>query len=259
MHAAPVGAILWRRRPAAAAWLVAVAVGVNLLPDLVNTPASGHTWLGEYVTRYLLPMTHRDQYLGTWASDLVYNQSLAGAGQRWLVTTWEWAATDCIVFRRPVPHRPRCADRLARLRTALVLLTLAVCRRPFQKLANDRLHPSRRTALEYSVVLLLMLLLSPMSSKAHFGVLILPGFCLARAAFSDNRRWLYPILIGAICWRCFNKSPLGERLYTLSLWLGCVTWETLFLLIGCLGLLAVGDNAVSQKMPAPVPRDPRAA
>ena len=44
--------LLWRRRPVAAVWLVAVAVGVNLLPDLVQSPATGHGWLAEYVNRY---------------------------------------------------------------------------------------------------------------------------------------------------------------------------------------------------------------
>jgi hypothetical protein len=219
--------------------------------------------LTEYVSRYLQPITHRDQYLGTWASDLVYNQSLAGAGQRWFVTTWEWAATDCVVFRRPNPIAPHTLNGLVLgWELALVLLTLAVCRRPFQKLAGDGLPCTRRSVLEYCVVLLLMLLLSPMSSKAHFGILILPGFCLARAAFSDKRRWLYPILIGAVLLAlASNKSPLGERLYTLSLWLGCVTWETLLLLVGCLGLLAVGDKAVSQAIPVPAPHEaaPRAA
>jgi hypothetical protein len=127
--------LLWRRRPAAAAWLVAVAVGVNLLPDLVNPPSSGQSWLTVYVARYLLPIAHRDQYLGTWASALVYNQSLAGAGQRWLVTTWEWAATDCIVFRRLDPLAPLMVNAIVfGCEVALIGLTLAICRRPFQKI-----------------------------------------------------------------------------------------------------------------------------
>jgi hypothetical protein len=31
-----------------------------------------------------------------------------------------------------------------------------------------------------------------------------------------------------------SKGPLGERLYTLGLWYGAVTWQSLALLAGCL-------------------------
>ena len=193
--------LIWRRRPLAAAWLVAVALGVNLLPDLVHPPASGHLWLTEYVNRYLLPMSHSDHYVGTWASALVYNQSLAGAGQRWFVTTWEWTPADCVVFRRSDPLAPQGLNGIVLgSEAALVLLTLAICRRPFQRLAFDQQHSVKRNALEYSVVLLLMLLFSPMSSKAHFGVLILPGFCIARVAFDSKRRWLRLSSSPPSCW-----------------------------------------------------------
>jgi hypothetical protein len=248
--------LIWRRRPVAAAWLVAVALGVNLLPDLLHPSASGHLWLTEYVNRYLLPMSHTDHYVGTWASAIVYNQSLAGAGHRWLITTWEWTAADCVVFRRSDPLAAQALNGIVLgIEAVLILLTLTICRRPFQRLALDDNRLVRRTALEYSVVFLLMLLFSPMSSKAHFGLLILPGFCLGRAAFSTHRRWLWPILVAAVLLAlASNKDPLGERLYTLTLWLGCVTWETLLLLAGCFGLLALDDKPVSQAMmTSPVP------
>jgi hypothetical protein len=250
--------LIWRRRPAAVVWLGAVALGVNLLPDLVYPSASGHLWLTEYVNRYLLPMSQSDHYVGTWASAIVYNQSLAGAGQRWFITTWEWTSADCVVFRRADPLAPLTLKGIVLgIEAALVLLTLAICRRPFQSVPLDDNRPVRRNALEYSVVFLLMLLFSPMSSKAHFGVLILPGFCLARTAINLQRRWLWPILVAAILLAlASNKDPLGERLYTLTLWLGCVTWETLLLLAGCLALLATGDNPVSEAMTAAAPDSP---
>jgi hypothetical protein len=80
-----------------------------------------------------------------------------------------------------------------------------------------------------------MLLLSPMSSKAHFGTLIVPGFCLARSALLFRSRTLVAVLLGAILLGLLsNKDPLGERLYTLSLWYGVVTWQTMLMLSGCL-------------------------
>ena len=35
-----------------------------------------------------------------------------------------------------------------------------------------------------------------------------------------------------------HKGALGNRLYTLSLWYGTVTWETVFLLLGCFLLVS---------------------
>ena len=239
--------LLWRRRPVAAGWLLVVALGVNLLPDLVHPPASGQLWLTEYVNRYLLPLSQPDHYVGTWGSALVYNQSLSGAAQRWFVTTWEWAATDCVVGPRAQPLGPQALRiLLTATELILVLLTLSICRRPFQRLPQGN-ESVGRPALEYSVILMLMLLFSPMSSKAHFGVLILPGCCIARAIFRDKRYRLVPMLLGALVLAFLtNKGLLGERLYTLSLWLGLVTWETLLLLAGCFALLAGADNPVPE-------------
>jgi hypothetical protein len=39
------------------------------------------------------------------------------------------------------------------------------------------------------------------------------------------------------------KDPLGERLYTVSLWSGLVTWQSVILLAGCLVVLRRLKNA----------------
>src|SRR5437764_38405 len=57
--------LVWRGRPAAAAWVMVVALGVNLLPDAVSTPPSGRPWLGEYAVRYLRPLASSEHVLGT--------------------------------------------------------------------------------------------------------------------------------------------------------------------------------------------------
>lgn len=80
-----------------------------------------------------------------------------------------------------------------------------------------------------------MLLLSPMSSKAHFGVLVIPAFCLGRAALRLRSATLWTALALAVLLGFTSiKDPLGERLYTLALWCGATTWQTLALLAGCL-------------------------
>jgi hypothetical protein len=216
--------LLWRGRPVAAAWLLVVAVGVNLLPDLVSSPPSGQLWLTEYATRYLVPITAADHVAGTWGSDVMYNQSLAGAGQRWLVAD------------RQNPVRPEVLRAaVVGVEAALLLATLAVCRRPFRKLERRVTAGVDPEVVEYAVVLLLMLLSSPMSSKAHFGVLIVPGFLLARAAITSGSPFLWVCLLGSTALALLsNKDPLGEDLYTLTLWYGTATWQALILLLGCL-------------------------
>jgi hypothetical protein len=79
-----------------------------------------------------------------------------------------------------------------------------------------------------------MLLLSPMSSKTHYCVLFLPGFCVARLALERRDRLLGLLLAAAIAAGLLsNKDLWGEPLYTLALWYGSVTWAAVWLLIGC--------------------------
>jgi hypothetical protein len=94
-----------------------------------------------------------------------------------------------------------------------------------------------------------MLLLSPMSSPAHFGLLLLPGFCLARLAVYRKDRVLRAMLAAAILTTLpLQKDLVRSWLYTRSLELGLIMWVTIFLLIGCLvGLrrMATGTSAAS--------------
>jgi hypothetical protein len=226
--------LAWRGRRGAAALVVVVAVAVNLLPDLVHRSPSGRPWVVEYARRYLLRLTEAGHYVGTWGSDPMYNQSLAGAGHRWFLTRLTWTATDCFAVPRSRPPHPLVL-RGVTYGAALLLLALAAWAggRPGRR--ADGPGGQSQIALECSAVLLLMLLLSPMSSKAHFGTLVLPGLCLARIAVMTRSRLLGGIVAGAVVLCLLSlKGPLGERLYSVSLWSGVVTWQTLLLLAGCL-------------------------
>jgi hypothetical protein len=226
--------LVWRRRPVAAAWLLAVALGVNLLPDLVRHPESGGTWLGVFVTRHLAPLTDHRYVPGSWGSEIVYNQSLAGAAQRWLRTAPRWTAAECLV-EETESAAPPAAIRGVLLSADLTMAVLAAIAlgRPFRPIPDGN-----RAVFEYGVVFVLMLLLSPMSSMAHFGILILPGFCLARRALERRdvvARVLLALAIVASC--ASNKDLIGGRLYTTLLWVGCVMFNAIFLLAGCLRAL----------------------
>jgi hypothetical protein len=95
--------------------------------------------------------------------------------------------------------------------------------------------------MEYSLVLTLMLLLSPMSSLAHFCTLVLPGFCLARLAVRQGGRLPWALLVlAALCSLLPHKGLLGERGYTVALWYGGVMWNAVLLFAGCAVGLVVG-------------------
>jgi hypothetical protein len=109
-------------------------------------------------------------------------------------------------------------------------------------------------------VLTLMLLLSPMSSMAHFCTLLLPGFCVARLAVRQGGRMSWALLtLAVLCSLLPHKGLLGERGYTVALWYGGVMWNAVFLLAGCaVGLLSVRQTVAEPQASRPEARPERA-
>jgi hypothetical protein len=239
--------LLWRGRWKAAGLVVLVALGANLLPNLVSAPSTGKLWLAEWYSFYLAPMRSASYAPGTWGSAIIYNQSLAGAFTRWARTDWVWNWQGCDIVDRPESISPVLLGRLT-YGTELLLLLAAVLllgrRRWSSEPIRERPGPAREV-LEYSVVLILMLLLSPMSGKPHFCTLLLPAFCVARAAVYHELRWLRVLLALAILTGLATiKNLLGEDVSTVTLWYGGVTASTLLLLAGCCTLLLQRGLAV---------------
>jgi hypothetical protein len=224
------GYLLWRRQWRAAGWLVTVAVGVNLLPNVVYSPEGGTLWVVQWYQNYLAPMTQATAFPGVWYSDPVYNQSLAGAVHRWLATEWTITGEGFTLLDRESPVGALVGKGiLYGLEAALLGGTLVVLGRR----SNDPDHPAG-PAWEYSIVLLGMLLLSPMSSKPHFCTLLLPGFCLARRALTARSHFLGLLLIVAILVGASGiKGLLGSDMASVALWWGNVMWSTFILLAGC--------------------------
>jgi hypothetical protein len=236
--------LLWRRRVGAATWVVVLAAALNFLPDLVHRATPARSWVAAYAQRFLAPLTSPHHYIGTWGSDPIYNQSLSGGVHRWFLTELAWSDSNCTIEPRTQPSSPAALRSLAYGAVLLlVLLTLVAAGRPGRV---EGAPAEQRLPLECSAVLLLMLLLSPMSSLAHFGTLILPAFCLARAAMGSRRgiSWIAPGTAGLLAVTA-SKDLLGERLYTVLLWSGSVTCETVVLLGGCLTLLYASPQATT--------------
>lgn len=244
--------LLVRRRPAAAGWLVLVAVGANLLPDAIHRPADGHTaWMTKWYANYLAPMTRADHTPGVWASHVVYNQSAVGAANRWTHTTWHRDGRKVAVESVPPTATPGELKLwlLAAAAGCGLVGWLAV------RAGRRRAEPGR-TAWEAGLILGGMLLFSPMSSAAHFGPLLLPGFVFARAIVLDGRRDLVPWLAALIAAAAAtNKDLVGGAAYTIGLWYGSAMWAA----VAAVGGSAAGAMRRPSAEPAAPPVETRLA
>jgi hypothetical protein len=236
--------LLWRRQWRAAIWLVLVAVGVNLLPNVVRAPDAGGLWLSEWLNRYIKPLGEKNNYPGSWGSALIYNQSISGAGQRWLAHTWSWHNGKFAMEARPDRWSPGAVKLAVYGTEALLILGvigLLVRRRLARPTSDDSgfgeptAHLSKAEMgeiLEYGMVLALMVLLSPMSSKPHFLTLILPAFCLARLTVFSGRRILWLVMAVGLFLAVASLTIYGSEIPCVVLWCGSEMWNALLLLLG---------------------------
>lgn len=257
--------LLWRGHWRAAVWLIAVAGGVNLLPDLIHAPPGGGLWLAQWFQQYVAPLQGSEQYVGVWGSHAIYNQSLSGAVFRLFVTDYRWTTSGFEMIEGANPLSPQgLRGLLLGIEGMIALLVAWTVGRPTAttpSLQKDS-SPSRH-ALEFSVVFLLILLVSPMSSKPHFCTLLLPGFCLARLAVAERRYVVGGLLLAAIAVAVPSiKDLVGGQFASVALWWGAVTASTLLLLAGCAYALAVcrpGFGVSRKETDAPQPAGQRQA
>ena len=238
--------LAWKRQWAAAALVVVVAVGVNLLPELTHPRQNSPTRIEEWGRRYLAPMADRKHDFGSWACGVGGNQSMAGLTQRWLVYDPVWVGTDLIGVESAARVTP---ETLKAVNWGAMFLFLAgglIC---MWKTAAATAPPgaaSPTAGIELGMVLLLMVLLSPHTSKPHFCTLFLPGFCVARAALNwPNRRLLILALAALACVLANNNDLVGSWLYSWTKWHATPAWCAAILYIGsCRALL--GNRAVAE-------------
>jgi len=222
--------LLWRGRWAPAIWLVMVAVGLNLLPDLVHRPPHG-IWLSQWYTQVVRAKSD----VGAWYVDPILNQSLAGAAYRFSATTASRVGNELLVAPRP-PRIPQAALKaiLYGADVALVAMTAWAMGWPLRR----QIDPAR-AAVECCAVLILMLMLSPMSHKTHFCILLLPGLVVARLAVDKRSIVAWLALITCITLVVvLDRSFIGRPDGNLLMWLGSVTAGSLALWLTCLWRLS---------------------
>ena len=238
--------LAWQRRWSAAVLVVAVAGGINLIPDLAYPPPTGQTRLGDWAQRFLQPMAARDHEIGAWACGVGGNQSLAGIWQRWLIYDTAWEGND--LLGAPAPSRVRRLPSKPMLGRGNILLLLTagwMCARKKSTAGADSSASPSTAALHFGMVLILMVLFSPHSSKPHFCTLLLPGFCVARAAMSWPTRSLLIGMAGAaLLALSSNQDLVGAWIYSWAKWHGALAWcAVLLYAVSCRVLWQRGHNS----------------
>jgi len=222
-----------RGRWLAAIWTITLAIGLNLVPDLIHR-APQDIWLTQWYTRIVKPTSNQ---IGAWYVDVTINQSIAGAAHRFFTTGWYLGNHRFNITYHKNPVSDVALKRMVYTVDAALLVAAAwAMRRPFHRSPDARM-----AAVECALMFVLMLLLSPMSHKTHFGILMLPGFFVARSAIVDRNRIsmacivICTIVIGLLDHFIFY-TPLGD----VFAWFGNVMWGATALGLGCFALLIQG-------------------
>ena len=230
-------ALIWfpyliaRRKPLAGGWMILVFIGVNLLPNLI-APASRHSLLlSDWAHDYLLPKKTANVYPDVWFSES--NQSILGSVTRWTTTRWEWRGKG-YEQRIPLSHPASAATvKLITLSVYGVLVVALATALGWWPRRLDQSPDSIRPALEFSLIVILMLAFSPMAAKAQWGVLILPGFCLARLCIHRRDPMLIACFtIGWLAWLA-SQNFLGKNAVFVGLWYGAVLINAMAWFAGC--------------------------
>lgn len=220
---------LARRRADLAFIVAATAIGVNLLPNLVFASPEQSTWLQLWVHRFVIPTQSWNAELGTWGTALGYNHSLGGTLHR-LAAQVGGPTIKMVTY-------------LTLIGMCALSMAVAAFNQLRARAARTDGAPSQ-SAAEMGQIVALMLLMSPNSSSAHFGILVLPAFVVARTALAGRRASLWAMLAGAaLCGFVAGKDLVGEALYDVFLEYGNATWDAVMLWLGCTFAVLYGDLA----------------
>jgi len=226
---------VWQRRWKAAVLLGGATLVATFLPDVLAPSQDGRPWVASWYDVCLRQIRPGDtaQAEGAWPKWNKLNQSLAGTLYR---------------LSEPPPADSPDAEMDARiwspgaaLRTrttlALQLAVMAILawgtwpRRAFAALAPQEQAVQRFG--EGGAVICAMLLLSPMSSKAHFAALLLPvAFCMAHFLYRRRDPWLAAafvvmLLISSMTVKGIWGTTLGDKILAR----GSVCWTALLCLL----------------------------
>jgi hypothetical protein len=221
---------LWTGPRRAALLVAATAVSANLLPDITH-PAPSGTWFSSWIGDILFNTLEPNKYPGQWNVDVMTNQSLAGSLFAWIISTWSWETGGLqLHYRQPPLTSPKIAKLIVYgIGSFLMLMSFLRMRFAGWKAKAS----STPNVLDACMILCLMLLLSPMSHKTHFGLLLAPGFVLGRTWMEQRSPMLTAVLGLALLLQIVSLRAISAPLAGLASWYGAQMFTTMGLLGGC--------------------------
>lgn len=237
---------VWQRKFKAVLLFFVVSIALTFLPDLLLPQAEGGTWLVSWINTLVkdIRIGEPADSSGVWGAWNVLNQNLAGTLYRlftaietdgpisWDVSLWHMG--------RPGLKALTLASQLA-----IVALILLACRLRYATNLSEDERTFRRLG-EGAMILCGMVLLSPMSSKAHFCVLLVPAaYCAAQALYRKRDRVLIALLVAMFAAGTLStKGILGENLGRRVLAYGTITACALCALAATSWVLLKTSNSV---------------
>ena len=219
----------WQRRFHAVQLFVVVSVVLTFLPDLFLPQEEEGSWLVSWTNTMVKDVRIGEpaDSSGVWGAWNVLNQNLAGTVYR-LFTKVE---TDGKVFLDvSLWHMGRTELKVLTMASqlAVVAIILLACR-PCHSIDLAEDDRTFRRLGEGGMILCGMVLLSPMSSKAHFCVLLVPvAFCAAHALYCKSDRIQIALLVAMFTTGTLStKGILGKEIGRRALAYGTVTACTL--------------------------------
>jgi hypothetical protein len=186
----------------------------------------------QWYTRIVKPNSGQ---IGQWVVDVTINQSIAGAAHRFFTTHWH------IENRNLVSTPDKYVVSANTLKVMVYSLDLALLAASAWALGAPmrRRGDERRLGVECSLMFILMLLLSPMSHKTHFGILMLPGFFVARMWIQQRDRLAAgAMIVCLISIGLLDRDFFGAALGDMFAWYGSVMWGAVALGVACFYALA---------------------
>jgi len=240
-----------RFRVGAVALMLAAAVGATLVPDWLHPRADGKAWA---VAWYELTLRGLDagaaKAEGAWGSHSILNQGLGGTLTRWFqplespskFTVGE-PGTALVATLSPAAFR--LVLHGAQLTVLGLLAPLVRRAAAVVRGATDAAAAQRAVALgEVGAFACGMLLLSPMSSKAHFCVWLFPVAFLVERLLRGRRDVVAAgLFVAGAVGSLMAKDLLGRELGNDVLAYGNVTWATALFLLATLRTFAVMAGA----------------
>lgn len=243
--------LLWRGKARSAALLMLAAVLLNRMPDFLWPRPDGGSYLGDWIGTFLIKVGRAPP--GVWDSDLILNQSLSGLINRLVQSGLPLSVSQLPSALASLPPETIAAIRLLVYGVSAALVTMtAWCfgcpGKPAAIVDGGTKSPAwsnLQTGIEAASLASLMLLLSPMSSKAHYVVLVLPCLLAARGIVERHlswQCWLPPLfLLGPLTAKAVTGKAVGDLLLA---W-GFPTWFALLMLLAmCRLRRQVGGSAL---------------